>query len=234
MTGTLNLLEAAVEARVRSFIFTSTTSTFGRALTPAPSDPAAWITEAITPMPKNIYGMSKTAAEELCELFHVNQRLACLILRTSRFFPEADDSAEIRQTYPDDNAKVNEYLYRRVDIEDIVAAQIRAMARAPALGFGRYIVSATTPFSVDDLAELRTAAPRVVQRLFPGFQDEYARRGWQMFPSIDRVYVNEKTRRDLGWNPRYNFGYILDQLRLGQTFRSPLSLAVGSKAPSPN
>ncbi|MCX6044002.1 MAG: NAD(P)-dependent oxidoreductase, partial [Chloroflexi bacterium] len=60
-------------------------------------------------------------------------------------------------------------------------------------------------------------------------QAEYARRGWQMFPSIDRVYVNEKARLDLGWNPRYNFDYILEQLRLGQTFRSPLSRAVGVK-----
>ncbi len=34
ITGTLNLLEAAVANRVRSFVFTSTTSTFGDALTP--------------------------------------------------------------------------------------------------------------------------------------------------------------------------------------------------------
>ncbi|MCX6048121.1 MAG: NAD(P)-dependent oxidoreductase [Chloroflexi bacterium] len=229
VTGTLNLLEAATAARVRSFIFTSTTSTFGQALTPSPGDPAAWITEETTPVPKNIYGISKTAAEDLCELFHTAKGLPCLILRTSRFFPEADDSPEIRQTYTDDNVKVNEYLYRRVDLEDVVAAQIRAMERAPVLGFGRYIVSATTPFGVADLAELRSAAPRVVQRLFPEFQAEYARRGWQMFPSIDRVYVNEKARLDLGWNPRYNFDLVLDRLRLGQTFRSPLSLTVGAK-----
>ena len=36
ITGTLNLLEASVENGVRSFIFTSTTSTFGDALTPGP------------------------------------------------------------------------------------------------------------------------------------------------------------------------------------------------------
>ena len=40
VTGTLNLLETAVEARVSSFIFTSTTSTFGRALTPSSGKPA--------------------------------------------------------------------------------------------------------------------------------------------------------------------------------------------------
>ena len=36
ITGTLNLLEEAVAASVSRFLFTSTTSTFGRALTPRP------------------------------------------------------------------------------------------------------------------------------------------------------------------------------------------------------
>ena len=36
VTGTLTLLEEAAAAGVGSFVFTSTTSTFGRALTPAP------------------------------------------------------------------------------------------------------------------------------------------------------------------------------------------------------
>src|SRR5262245_47144088 len=41
ITGTLNLLEAAVAHKVRAFIFTSTTSTFGDALTPPAGAPAA-------------------------------------------------------------------------------------------------------------------------------------------------------------------------------------------------
>ena len=63
VTGTLNLLEAAVEARVASFVFTSTTSTFGRALVPADGEPAAWITEDVVPVPRNIYGATKVAGE---------------------------------------------------------------------------------------------------------------------------------------------------------------------------
>ena len=52
------------------FVFTSTTSAFGRALTPPPGAPAAWITEDVAPVPRNIYGVTKTAAEDLCELVH--------------------------------------------------------------------------------------------------------------------------------------------------------------------
>src|SRR5262245_60404912 len=73
VTGTLNLLEAAAGKGIQSFIYTSTTSAFGDALTPPPGSPAAWITEEVTPIPKNIYGVTKVAAEDLCQLFHRNQ-----------------------------------------------------------------------------------------------------------------------------------------------------------------
>src|SRR6516165_4412528 len=142
VTGTLNLLEAAVSAGVRSFIYTSTTSVFGDALVPPAGVPAAWITEDVTPIPKNIYGATKGAAEDLCQLFHRNQGLACMVLRTSRFFPEEDDNKELREAFSDENLKANEYLYRRVDIEDVVSAHLLAPERAPDLGFRKYIISA--------------------------------------------------------------------------------------------
>lgn len=229
ITGTLHLLEEAVSAGVRAFVFTSTTSAFGRALTPPPGAPAAWVTEEVAPVPRNIYGVTKTAAEDLCELVHRDHGLSCLVLRTARFFPEEDDSEAARAAYDADNLKVNELLYRRVDIEDVVSAHLLALERAPALGFGRYILSATTPFTRDDLAALRADAPAVVRRLFPDYQVEYARRGWRMLPSIDRVYVNERARRDLGWRPRHDFRSALDRLIAGEDPRSALARAVGSK-----
>nr|WP_290567035.1 NAD(P)-dependent oxidoreductase [Algiphilus sp.] len=229
MTGTLNLLEEAVEAGVASFVFTSTTSVFGRALTPAPEEATAWITEEVRPVPKNIYGVTKAAAEDLCELFHRQYRLPCLILRTSRFFLEEDDDPGVRARYPDANIKVNEYLYRRVDLQDVVDAHLLAMNKAKAVGFGRFIISATTPFQTADLAELRAAAPRVVQRYVPEYQAEFARRGWAMFPGLDRVYVNARARQVLGWQPRYDFRRAIDALQAGEDFRSPLVRAVGVK-----
>jgi nucleoside-diphosphate-sugar epimerase len=229
ITGTLNLLEEAAAAGVASFVFTSTTSAFGSALTPPPSAPAAWITEEVRAVPRNIYGVTKTAAEDLCEMFHRRHQLACLILPTSRFFPEEDDNPAIRQSYDDGNVKANEFLYRRVDLEDVALAHVLALEKAPMIGFGRYIISATTPFQPDDLLELRRDAPQVVRRLVGEFEEEYARRGWQMFPSIDRVYVNGRARRELGWQPRYDFRYVLERLKSGHDTRSALARAVGSK-----
>src|SRR5919202_5724258 len=163
VTGTLTLLEAAVAANVGRFVFTSTTSAFGRALTPPPGAPAAWITEDVAPVPRNVYGVTKTAAEDLCELVHRDHGLPVLILRTSRFFPEQDDRDDVRTAYDDANLKVNELLNRRVDLEDVVSAHRLALERAVEIGFGRYIVTATTPFTPEDLGELRRDPAAVVR-----------------------------------------------------------------------
>jgi nucleoside-diphosphate-sugar epimerase len=229
VTGTLVLLEEAAAAGVGSFVFTSTTSAFGRALYPGPGAPAAWITEDVRPVPRNIYGVTKVAAEDLCELVGRDLGLPTLVLRTSRFFPEGDDRDDVRAAYDDDNSKANEFLYRRVDIADVVDAHLLALERAPALGFGRYIISATTPFTEADAAELGEDAPSVVRRLFPDQEAEYARRGWSMFPRLDRVYVNARARADLDWRPRYDFRHVLDRMAAGDDWRSPLALAVGAK-----
>ena len=229
VTGTLTLAEEAAAAGVTSFVFTSSTSAFGRALTPAAGQPAAWITEDVAPVPRNIYGVTKTAAENLCEIIQRDRGLPVVVLRTARFFPEADDADEVRQAYDDGNIKANEYLYRRVDLQDVADAHLLAMERAPQIGFGRYIISATTPFTRDDLAELRTAAPEVVRHRFPDFENVYASRGWRMFPGIGRVYVNAKARAELGWKPAYGFRQVLDALQENRDFRSPLALSIGRK-----
>lgn len=229
VTGTLNLLEAAVANRVTAFIFTSTTSTFGDALTPPPGSPAAWVTEEVAPIPKNIYGVTKTAAEDLCRLFHRNQNLPCLVLRTSRFFPEKDDVPERAAAFADDNLKVNELLYRRVDVEDVVSSHLLALEKAPALGFGKFIITATTPLQREDLAQLGVDAPGVLSRYFPEYPAIYARLGWKMLPTLDRVYVNARARELLGWRPRYDFAQALRSVAAGGDYRSPLALDIGAK-----
>jgi UDP-glucose 4-epimerase len=229
ITGTLNLLEEAAIAGVEAFVFTSTTSVFGRALTPPPGAPAAWITEDVVPLPKNIYGVTKLAAEHLCELFHRTFGLRCIVLRTARFFPEPDDQEEVRREYEDANAKVNEFLYRRSDIEDVAGAHLAAMEKADAIGFGRYILSATTPLEPEDLVELRANAAAVVKRRVPRYEAIYAAHGWSMFPGIDRVYVNDRARSELGWAPAYDFARVVDLVGANEDPRSPLAKTIGSK-----
>jgi nucleoside-diphosphate-sugar epimerase len=232
VTGTLALLEEADAAAVGSFVFTSSTSAFGRALTAEGGAPANWITEETTPIPRNIYGVTKVAAENLCELAHADLGLPIVILRTARFFPEPDDLDEVRLAYADENIKVNEFLYRRVDIEDAVAAHLLALAKASSLGFARYIVSATPPFDRADVVELASDAPAVVRRLFPDQPAEYVRRNWRMFPVLDRVYDNSRARVELDWTPRYDFRYVLDRLKSNEDPRSSLARTIGAEGSS--
>ncbi|MBV8921760.1 NAD-dependent epimerase/dehydratase family protein [Bradyrhizobium sp.] len=229
ITGTLNLLEEAARRGVAAFIYTSTTSVFGDALIPPPGAPAAWITEDVVPVPKNIYGVTKAAAEDLCRLFARNHALPTTVLRVSRFFPEEDDDRAIRDTYADANAKTNEFLYRRVDIEDVVSAHLLAAEKKPRGGFARYIISATAPFARDEMDELRHNAPRVVARHVPAYEAEYAARGWRMFENIDRVYVNARARRELGWQPRHDFAALVARLGSGDDIESELARTIGRK-----
>ena len=50
-----------------------------------------------------------------------------------------------------------------------------------------------------------------------------------MFPSIERVYVNERARDELGWEPRYDFAHALELLANGRDVRSELAKQVGAK-----
>lgn len=229
VTGTLNLLEEAHAAGVKTFVFTSTTSVFSDAIAAAGDRAALWVTEELAPAPKNIYGVTKLAAEELCRLFHRKFGVNCLILRTSRFFPEEDDNAAIRDGFEMENAKANEFLHRRVDIEDAAEAHLLAVERAPDIGFRRYIISAATPLTREDLGDLRADAPGVARRRVAGFAAAYERRGWTMFPSIDRVYVSARAQEDLGWRPRYDFAHIMRQAAAMQPIGSALARVIGAK-----
>lgn len=227
--GTLVLLEEAVAAGVEAFVFTSTTSAFGSALTPSSGAPAVWITEETTSVPKNVYGTTKLAAEALCEMVHRQAALPVIVLRTSRFFPEPDDDPVKRAEFEPANLQVLELLHRRVDLEDVVSAHLLALRHAPRLGFARYVISASTPFSPGDLTELRTRASDVIRRLFPDAEDVFARRGWKLANAIDRVYVNSRARSELGWAPAHDFRTALERLRRNEDHRSDIARAVGSK-----
>ena len=229
VTGSLNLLEEAAEAGVGAFVQTSTTSAFGDALSPPPGTPAAWITEEVLPIPKNIYGATKLSAEHLCRVVAKKRGLPVVVLRTSRFFPEEDDKAEVRDAFSNGNIQALELLYRRGDIEDMALAHLAAAERAPAIGFGTAIVSATSPFAKADLPLLNRDAGAVIRAHYPESEELFARAGWNFLPEIDRVYVNDHARALLGWEPKYTFAHVLQCLARGEDFRSPLARAIGKK-----
>ena len=217
VTGTLNLLEAAVRAGHDRFIFTSTTSLMVRDDVRAGKDGGAkaayWMDEDFGPLaPRNIYGVTKRAAEELCRLYHAQHAIAAMVLRTGRFFPEDDDT---HSTPSGPNLKANEFLNRRLSVQDAARAHIMALERAPELGFETFILSATPPFERGDASALISDARAVIVHYHPEAAELYAAKGWVMPDHIDRIYDPAKAERLLGWRAETDFAAILSALAKG-------------------
>ncbi|WP_129791011.1 NAD(P)-dependent oxidoreductase [Sphingosinicella sp. CPCC 101087] len=218
VTGTLNLLEAAAAAGNDRFVFTSTTSLMvSRAVRDGKGGGArraAWMDENFGPLePRNIYGITKLAAEHLCRLAHRQDGLAVVVLRTARFFPEEDDT---HRHLDGSNIKANEFLNRRLTVEDAAEAHLAALAGAPRIGFGTFVVSAPTPFSPDEVEALIEDAPAVIARHFPQAAELYARAGWSLPAHIDRVYDPARAERELGFRCRTDFAAVLEALDGGR------------------
>ena len=239
--GTITLLEAAtslptIRAPIQSFVFISTTEVYGYAAATHVGIAAAWIDESVTPRPANIYGITKRAAEDICQLVHNQTGLPIIILRTARFFPGLDDDIARRELMSDPNLKVCELAYRRADISDVVAAVRLAMLKAPDIGFDTFLISAPPPFATTDLEERAELASRldkdaqgVMREAVPRYEEVFAKRGWTFLPRLDRVYDSTKAVQKLGWRPVWRFEVVLDKLRKGEHWCSDLTARVGIK-----
>ncbi|WP_225205415.1 NAD-dependent epimerase/dehydratase family protein [Novosphingobium huizhouense] len=212
VSGTLALLEAAKAAQCSAFVMTSTTSLMiDRAIREEQGEAAVWLDESHAPLnPRNIYGTTKLAAEGLVRLFAQEHGLPGVVLRTSRFFPEDD---AVRGLLSGPNLKANEFLHRRLTVEDAVDVHLAALDRAATLGFGLFIASAPPPFTRDEATELKRDARAVIARHFPDAAELYAGRGWQLPRSIGRVYDPSLAQTALGWRARTDFAAVLEALR---------------------
>ncbi len=202
VTATGTLARRAIEHGVRQIVFTSTTALYGAASTPA--DRAGWIDESTVPRPKSIYHRTKVAAEQVLEAIADEGRLAVTVLRMSRCFPEPVAAMAAYR------------LHRGVDARDV--AEAHALALRPGhLGFRRFVISADTPFERDDAHQLLRDAPTVLRRRAPELVETFARRGWALPRSIDRVYVPQAASEQLGWRSRHGFAEVVRMLDDGSS-----------------
>lgn len=187
--GTQNLLEACLKYGVKRFVFTSTTSVYGNAMVDHRN--TMWVTEELSPQPRDIYDETKLAAEKLCH--DASQSgISCISLRMSRCFPEPDELMAIYR------------LYRGVDVRDVARAHELALYSSIE-GYEVLNISNQTPFQHSDLEMLAGNADRVIMRYFPWAKEAFSMRGWSLPKAIDRVYVIEKAKKLLGYKPSHNF-----------------------------
>lgn len=188
--GTLNLLEASVEHKIKSFIYTSTTSIYGKSM--ENSNAAVWVDEELTASPRDIYDITKLTAENLCRDFFDKEQLNGCTLRVSRFMDEPR------------NLIANYRLYRGLDERDGAEAHWLAL-HATFKTYEIFNISNDTPFQVADLEALKTNPEKVILKYYPMARDIYQRNNWTFPTSIDRVYVIDKAKRMLGYRPGNNF-----------------------------
>jgi nucleoside-diphosphate-sugar epimerase len=154
--------------------------------------------------------VTKLAAEGLCRLHSLENGLNCVVLRTGRFFPEEDDT---QRELSGPNLKANEFLNRRLTVEDAADAHVLALDCAQALGFETFVLSAPTPFVRSEAEALKRAAADVIERHFPDAAALYARHGWRLPTSIGRVYDASRIERVLGFRCATDFDRVLNALR---------------------
>jgi len=194
INGTFNLLNACKENGINKFLYTSTTSIYGKSM--VNEKEAVWVDETLLPNPRDIYDITKLTAELLCQDFFEKEGLETTVLRVSRFLPETP------------NLKAIHRLYRGLDEFDGASGHILALEKKFTT-FEIYNISNDTPFQKEDLKALFNNPKQVIMRYYPTSEKVFNDRGW-IFPNrIDRVYCIDKAKKELGYKPINNFDIFL-------------------------
>jgi nucleoside-diphosphate-sugar epimerase len=194
--GTLNLLNACVENGISKFLYTSTTSIYGEAL--VNNEQAVWVDELLAIRPRDIYDITKQTAEQLCRDFFYKEGIQASVYRVGRFLPE------------NDNLRINHSLYRGLDERDGAEA-LRLALDTRFNEFEILNISSGSPFGKNDLQAIKHHPQEVILTYYyPQAEEIYHSRGWQFPDSIDRVYICDKAKRLLKYQPKYTFDYLLN------------------------
>ncbi len=196
VTGTLRLLKAAVDARIRRFIYSSSSSVYG-------DQPTLPLTEDMVPNPLNPYACQKYMGELYARNFARVYRLHTVSLRYFNVYGprQANEGAYrlvisifldqrrrgVPLTIHGDGEQTRDFTH----VSDVVQANLLAAA-SPDVAPGEVInVGAGREVSINAVARL-IGGP-VVHQPPRGFDERYKR------ASI------EKAQRLLGWQPRVRF-----------------------------
>ncbi|MGD1891532.1 MAG: NAD-dependent epimerase/dehydratase family protein [Cyclobacteriaceae bacterium] len=195
--GTLHLLEAAKANQVQKFIYTSTTSLYGESLNDEVR--AVWVTEETPTIPRDIYDITKIAAEGLCRDFFQKEGLQPNVLRVSRF---RNEPLELKILYR---------MYRGLDVRDVAHAHQLAIEKE-LNRFEIYNISAQTIFTQADLVDLKHQTRQLLQQRIPKLVAYYQQMHWDLPNSIGRVYAIDKAKNDLDYIPQFNINQLLNEL----------------------
>ena len=201
--GTLNVLIAAAEAKVKKFIYSASSSAYGDQMKMP-------LTEDMTAMPKSPYGLQKYIGELYCRLWSEIYELPTVSLRYFNVYGPRQNAEGayalviakfLRQlqngeamTITGDGEQTRDFTH----VRDVVRANILA-AESDKVGMGEVInIGAGHNHSVNEIAAL-IGGPTVniPARLEPR----------------DTLADNSRARELLGWEPREDLAKAIEELK---------------------
>lgn len=195
--GTRNVVSAAADVEVESFVFTSSAAVY------EPSEQAHTVNDNLNPI--GIYGKTKVIGEQLVELFHQRTGIGAVSLRLFNTYG-------IRETNPHLIPEILSQIQQGkreirlgnltptrdfVHVRDVSKAIIRALDISE--GYDTYNVGSGQSHSVQEVVEKIAGVCGVDIRIV---QEEERMR------SSDRPNLESdisKTEKDLGWEPKTTF-----------------------------
>lgn len=149
--------------------------------------------------PYEKYGFTKRIGEELCEYFRRQYGMHYAAIRPHNFTPWTDFLKYGQRM-----------LYGGVDRRDVLQA-IRLALEGNDYEPGGYRVEAECAFPSDVDEAWQRDPLSVIERQSPGKTELVRKYGLDLSRPLNRPDVSE-TKRQLGWQPRYNFLTFLDEL----------------------
>jgi UDP-glucose 4-epimerase len=213
LTGTFNAWEAAVEAGVRGFVFSSTMGVYGHSGRPQRADEVVALHEEVPLEPGEIYGYTKVAGEEMCRYYVRRYGIPSVALRYGMFVPEPFFRYGIR------------LLYGGVDADDVAAGVVAAVDALAARRFSwdAFNLHSLVPFTSGDGPQLRRDPLELVDRYYPGAGSLLRERGVPRLNPIMTYFPMSRAEERLGFRPQRNFDRWLDELRSRPEERAPAS-----------
>ena len=194
----------AQEVRLSLFHFTRAfSSTMGVYKTHSAPGEGRALREDLPLRPGDIYGWTKLAGEELCQLYGRTHGIPSVALRFGMFVPEPFFRYGIR------------LLYGGVDTRDVVRSVLTSMDAliSGELTWGAFNVESAVPFVDHDADQLTRDPLPVLDTHYPGASQLLRERGVGALAPITVTYPMHHAKQVLGFEPEYNFEQWLDELQ---------------------
>lgn len=182
--GSFNIFQSALENGVYTMVWVSSISIDG------------W--------ERDKYGFTKFVGEHLCGFYHRAHGRRVGIIRPGDFTPLGSDFIKYGERL----------LAGGVDRRDVAGAVIQAMRKVVEgdLALDWFEVIRDNPFTPEDRKRYEQEPLAVVEEYWPGSMELVEKYGVRL-PGRVNVRDLSKTKDVLGFQPRYNFGTFLEELR---------------------